>query len=57
MPLKEAAKARLAAAEAAAQVEDDMTNKEEEKLNEQYIWLLRLTTRMRLLVRYNINSF
>ena len=39
MPLKEAAKARLAAAvaaEAAAQVEDDVTNKEEEKLDKQY---------------------
>ena len=39
MPLKEAAKARLAAAvaaEAAAQVEDDVTDEEEEKLNEQY---------------------
>ena len=36
MPLKEAAKARLAAAEAAAQVEDDVTNEEEEKLNKQY---------------------
>ena len=39
VPLKEAAKARLAAAvaaEAAAQVEDDVTDEEEEKLNEQY---------------------
>ena len=38
VPLKEAAKARLAAAvaaEAAAQVEEDVTN-EEEKLDEQY---------------------
>jgi len=36
VPLKEAAKARLTAAvatEAAAQVNNDMTNKEEEKLN------------------------
>ena len=39
MPLKEAAKARLAAAiaaEVAAQVEDDVTDEEEKKLNEQY---------------------
>jgi len=39
VPLKEAAKARLAAvaAEAAAQVEDDVTDEEEEKLDEQYV--------------------
>ena len=39
VPLKEAAKAQLAATvavEAAAQVEDDVTNKEEEKLDKQY---------------------
>jgi len=40
VPLKEAAKARLAAAvavEVAAQAEDDVTNKEEEKLDKQYV--------------------
>ena len=39
VPLKEAAKARLAAAiaiEVAAQVEDNVTDEEEKKLNEQY---------------------
>ena len=39
MPLKETAEARLAAAvavEAATQVEDDVTNEEEEELDEQY---------------------
>ena len=39
VPLKEAAKARLAAAiaaEVAAQVEDDVTDEEEKKLNEWY---------------------
>ena len=39
IPLKKAAKARLAAAitvEAAAQVEDDITDEEEERLNKQY---------------------
>ena len=39
VPLKEVAKVRLTAAvaaEAAAQVEDDVTNKEEEKLDKQY---------------------
>ena len=40
VPLKETAKARFAAAvavEAAAQVEDDVTDEEEEKLDEQYV--------------------
>ena len=40
VPLKEVVKVRLAAAvavEAAAQVEDDVANKEEEKLDEQYV--------------------
>ena len=39
MPLKEAAKAQLTAAitaEAAAQVKDDVTDKEKERLNKQY---------------------
>ena len=39
MPLKEAAKARFAAAiaaEAAAQAESDMTDEEEDKLDKQY---------------------
>lgn len=36
VPLKEAVKAPAVAAEAAAQVEDDMTDKEEEKLDKQY---------------------
>ena len=37
VPLKEAAKARLAAVEAAAQVEDDVTDEEEKKLDKQYV--------------------